>query len=238
MYNIHIVGAGSLGSTISIEIARRALALSFPLELCLYDYDEVEERNVVAQAFLPSHIGMKKVDAVYSMLEGFTNVEVSTFDIKIGKKNNLKELNEQSIIIDCVDNIPTRQLLWKLGVIYAVPVIHVGMSEKGSGYVQWNYTKEETDIDTFHLSPTHFKVKNSGEKKGEEDIKLPPCELNSMRTLILNTSMAAVNSLFIFLGMDISSFSSKGKKGTITNWVTDLYRLSPVPELEINTSWQ
>jgi hypothetical protein len=203
------------------------------MEIRLRDDDVVEERNVVAQAFLPKHIGEKKVFAVAEMLEGFVHITCYPGIDRVDKNSIaelIKELDEQTIIIDCVDNIPTRQFLWEQGVIHKIPVMHVGMSEKGSGYVQWNYADDKNSIDTFHLSPVNWNGKMPKEEKGQ----LPPCELSSMRTLILNTSMAAVNALFIFLGKDISNFATKeDAELTLTNWRTDLCELRTIPELEM-----
>jgi hypothetical protein len=52
---------------------------------------------------------------------------------------------------------------------------------------------------------------------------MPPCELNSFRGLIWNTVLACVNSLFIFLGKDITKEifiedEHVEQQGLLTSW--------------------
>jgi molybdopterin/thiamine biosynthesis adenylyltransferase len=60
---IHIIGCGSVGSTLAELLARFGLT-----KLTLYDFDEVEPKNLANQMFRQEHIGMSKTDALVSML--------------------------------------------------------------------------------------------------------------------------------------------------------------------------
>lgn len=60
---IHIVGCGSVGSTIAENLARFGLT-----KITLWDFDEVEEKNVVNQMFFHDDAGKKKVDALKELL--------------------------------------------------------------------------------------------------------------------------------------------------------------------------
>lgn len=141
-------------------------------------------------------------------------------------------LGEGDILIDAVDNIPTRQLLWTLGVSGVVPVMHVGMAQAGTGNVTWNFR----GFDTFPLSPqyaldAHEAAQHKPEEEADEELgvqQLPPCELSARRSLILNTAMAAVNSLFIFRGQDITNEMQELTQGEIftrlvTCWDSTMY---------------
>ena len=60
---IHIIGCGSVGSTLAELLARFGLT-----KMSLYDFDVVEPHNIVNQMFVQKHIGMPKVEAVRDML--------------------------------------------------------------------------------------------------------------------------------------------------------------------------
>ena len=60
---IHIIGCGSVGSTIAELLARYGLT-----KFTLWDMDKVEEKNLVNQMFFDDHVGMKKVDALRDIL--------------------------------------------------------------------------------------------------------------------------------------------------------------------------
>lgn len=60
---IHIVGCGSVGSSVAENLARCGLR-----NFVLWDFDTVEEKNIVNQMFTTEHIGMKKTDALASII--------------------------------------------------------------------------------------------------------------------------------------------------------------------------
>lgn len=60
---IHIVGCGSVGSTLAENLARCGLT-----KFTLWDFDKVEEKNIVNQMFTQRQIGKLKVDALKEIL--------------------------------------------------------------------------------------------------------------------------------------------------------------------------
>lgn len=214
----------------AIEIVKRASALGNELILYLYDFDKVEERNLFSQAFGPKDIGQLKAEAVGGAVSHYPGVEVIVRPWKVTQDRIPEmELNERSIVIDAVDNLEARHLLWGLGVTKTCPVLHMGMSHGGSGTVNWNWS----EYDLFPLSPPNMTPEVLQEhlenlKNGvvPKEVKLPPCDLNSARALALNTVYSAVDALWIFLGEDVSdalpedlaAFKKAG--GVMTNWET------------------
>jgi len=233
MNNIHIVGMGSLGSTIANEVAKRCLATSMYCSMHMYDFDTVETRNVANQLFDPLDVGKPKVDAVYDKLNSYS-IDITKHNKRIETVNDL-ELDDDSVIIDAVDNLGTRTLLFQVCLVKKAPVIHAAMSANGFGNVQWNaWTVKDEFVDTWSLSP-----RNNHKTVEEDDRVIPPCELNSLRTLVFNTSMAAVNALFIYWGADISEFvktstAEVSSLGTLTSWSTGITEMNIIRELEIN----
>ena len=62
---IHIVGCGSVGSTIAENLARCGIS-----KMTLWDFDKVESHNIVNQMFTQQQVGMLKVDALKDILTG------------------------------------------------------------------------------------------------------------------------------------------------------------------------
>lgn len=74
---IHIIGIGAMGS----RVAELLVRLGIP-KIHIWDMDTVEDKNVANQLYLHSHIGMKKTDALESILKDINpNLQV----VKHGK---------------------------------------------------------------------------------------------------------------------------------------------------------
>ena len=73
---IHIVGCGSVGSTLAENLVRCGVT-----KLMLWDFDRVESHNIVNQMFRHQDIGKSKVEALYDILMEI-NPEVKD-DIKL-----------------------------------------------------------------------------------------------------------------------------------------------------------
>lgn len=96
---IHIVGCGSVGSTVAENLVRCGLT-----NFTLYDFDKVEARNLVNQMFTLKHVGMNKTEALKDIL-----LEINPdCDIKT-KQNGWKGELLSGWIFLCVDNIDIRR---------------------------------------------------------------------------------------------------------------------------------
>lgn len=98
---IHIVGCGSVGSTVAENLARCGLT-----KFTLYDFDKVEDRNLVNQMFTQKHVGMNKVDALRDILCEI-NPDIAQ-DVKVKPKGWQGELLSGWIFL-CVDSIDIRR---------------------------------------------------------------------------------------------------------------------------------
>ena len=63
-YTYHILGCGAIGSSAALQLVRMGAD-----KLCLYDFDKVEDENIGVSQYDNRHIGMKKVDALASILK-------------------------------------------------------------------------------------------------------------------------------------------------------------------------
>ena len=205
-----ILGAGALGSHLSEELAKTAFAQEMPIQMLVLDLDKVEDRNIIAQNFRPEDLGKSKAEVVASLCNTYSPYVNCTPIVQKFTQENMFELippGEETIIINAFDNAQSRIAAWFYGNATGVPVVHPAMGQ-GYGYVTWSHK----DYDKFPMSP-----KNSGDKylkeikegKNEEK-KLKACELNASRSLILNTVLAARNSIFLYdIGHDITGEFSK-----------------------------
>lgn len=248
---IFIVGLGSLGSTFCTEAAKRSLALKLPLSLVLVDFDTVEERNVVAQDFTPGDIGSLKTDAVGEGLKGYCHLHTDLIRERVTEDNARAVLpvsaGQGDILVDAVDNFATRRLLWLHAQKFGVPLLHLSMSKKFGGHVQWTYSP--AGVDTWTLSPANLSPAQleALESPREEDVEaadptLPPCVLNSKRGLIWNTAMAGVNALFILMGHDTQEIFAEALDGQsclglLSTWDSSVLGCQPLYDRTEIVSW-
>ena len=98
---IHIVGCGSVGSTIAENLARCGVK-----NMVLWDFDTVEAHNIVNQMFRQQDVGKPKVEALKDILCDINPEIVDTVELKPdGWQGKLMS----GYIFLCVDNIELRR---------------------------------------------------------------------------------------------------------------------------------
>lgn len=98
---IHIVGCGSVGSTVAENLARCGVT-----NMTLWDFDTVEAHNLANQMFRQQDIGKPKVEALLDILKDI-NPEVAD---KVELKNEGWQGKLMSgYVFLCVDNIELRR---------------------------------------------------------------------------------------------------------------------------------
>ncbi len=98
---IHIIGCGSVGSTIAENLARCGIT-----KMVLYDFDVVEPKNIVNQMFTQEHVGMKKVDALKQILTNINPECANTVEVK---PEGWQGKRLSGYIFLCVDSIDIRR---------------------------------------------------------------------------------------------------------------------------------
>lgn len=98
---IHIIGCGSVGSTVAENLARCGVK-----NFTLWDFDSVEPHNLANQMFRSSHIGKLKVDALREMILEINPDIAESIDVKPeGWQGKLLS----GYIFLCVDSIELRR---------------------------------------------------------------------------------------------------------------------------------
>lgn len=98
---IHIVGCGSVGSTIAENLARCGVT-----NMTLWDFDTVENHNIVNQMFTQQDVGKLKVDALKNIL---TDINPEIVDHVELKPDGWKGKLMSGYIFLCVDSIELRR---------------------------------------------------------------------------------------------------------------------------------
>jgi len=73
--NVHVIGAGGIGSFTAIALAKLGLA-----RITVWDGDVVEEHNVPNQFFKLSDVGRSKVEALADIIEELTGTKVEAMN--------------------------------------------------------------------------------------------------------------------------------------------------------------
>lgn len=98
---VHIVGCGSVGSTVAENLARSGVT-----KFALWDFDKVEPHNLANQMFRQKDIGKPKVDALLDLLCEI-NEDVAT-DAKL-HPGGWTGQQLSGFVFLCVDNIDLRR---------------------------------------------------------------------------------------------------------------------------------
>lgn len=100
---IHIVGCGSVGSTLAENLSRCGVT-----KMTLWDFDTVEAHNIVNQMFRQQDVGKSKVEALKDILMDI-NPEIKD-DVELKPKGWEGKLMSGYIFL-CVDNIELRRTI-------------------------------------------------------------------------------------------------------------------------------
>ena len=116
-----LLGAGGLGSPAALYLAAAGVGT-----LGIVDMDTVDESNLQRQILHnQERVGQRKVDSARETLTKLNrDVEIMTFDTRLGADNVLDILSGFDVIIDGADNFPSRYLLNDASVKLGIPVVH------------------------------------------------------------------------------------------------------------------
>jgi hypothetical protein len=225
---IVVVGCGFVGSVFTDEMLKRMFAGKLPQNFRFIDFDKVDDRNSANQNFTLHDVGRLKAVVLDERAMRAGKFSEAITD-RLTAENAEEMLKGARLIIDGVDNLATRQLLWSYGMANDIPVLHLGIAseEQSTGKVEWSYPGH----DTFSLSPIRTAGRTISDPKSGET---PPCELARMRGVGLNVGFAAAMSAAIFLGFDPeSNLEGKPPREWMTEWAG-----TPTGHIPLRTTWE
>ena len=116
-----LLGAGGLGSPAALYLAAAGVGT-----LGIIDMDVVDESNLQRQILHNmERVGERKVDSAKKTLTGINpDVNVATYDVRLGADNILDTIDGYDVIVDGTDNFPTRYLVNDASLLKRIPVVH------------------------------------------------------------------------------------------------------------------
>ncbi|MDH2904038.1 MAG: molybdopterin-synthase adenylyltransferase MoeB [Actinomycetota bacterium] len=116
-----LLGAGGLGSPAALYLAAAGVGT-----LGIIDMDVVDSSNLQRQILHNlERVGMRKVDSAKKTLTAMNpDLEVKTYDMRLGADNILDIIDGYDVIVDGTDNFPTRYLVNDAALVKKIPVVH------------------------------------------------------------------------------------------------------------------
>ncbi|MBX3199105.1 MAG: ThiF family adenylyltransferase [Labilithrix sp.] len=133
MKRIVFCGVGALGS--NAVVACRNLDAA----LVLVDFDRVESKNCLSQAFVKASVGKNKADALKLQLSSFWGVKAEAFGVRVDETNVATLCGSADLVVDAFDNAKSRRLLSAWAAAAGTPLVHAAVSADGTfGLVRWD----------------------------------------------------------------------------------------------------
>ncbi len=116
-----MLGAGGLGSPAALYLAAAGVGT-----IGIIDMDVVDESNLQRQVLHNlDRLGDRKVDSAKKTLTLLNpDVDVVTYDTRLGADNILNILEGWDVVVDGADNFPSRYVLNDASVKLGIPVVH------------------------------------------------------------------------------------------------------------------
>ena len=126
-------GVGALGS--HAVVACRNL----DAQLVLIDFDRVESKNCLSQAFVKASVGKNKAEALKLQLANFWGVKAEAFGVRVEATNVATLCGSADLVVDAFDNAKSRRVLSDWADSTGKPLLHAAVSADGTfGLVRWN----------------------------------------------------------------------------------------------------
>lgn len=101
-----ILGLGGLGSNVAVLLARAGIGY-----LKLVDFDVVEVSNLNRQQYRISHIGIKKTEAIKTIIKEINPfVEIEVLNKKVERENILSVVGDVEIVVEAFDVAETKAM--------------------------------------------------------------------------------------------------------------------------------
>jgi molybdopterin/thiamine biosynthesis adenylyltransferase len=115
-----LLGAGGLGSPAALYLAAAGVGT-----LGIVDNDVVDVSNLQRQVIHSTdRVGVSKVDSAEETIRGLNpDVQVEKYAVRLGPENIMEIIKGYDVVVDGLDNFPTRYLLNDASVRLQIPVV-------------------------------------------------------------------------------------------------------------------
>jgi len=140
-----IIGMGGLGSPAALYLAAAGIG-----HLVLNDFDEIEVSNLQRQiTYQSSDIGDSKVEITKQRLQQLNpDIKVRSINKQMPELQLSMELTMADLVLDCTDNMATRQMINKACVEAKVPLI-VGAAIRLEGQLMF-FDHKQVESPCYH----------------------------------------------------------------------------------------
>jgi molybdopterin/thiamine biosynthesis adenylyltransferase/rhodanese-related sulfurtransferase len=116
-----LLGAGGLGSPAALYLTAAGVGT-----IGIIDMDVVDASNLQRQILHNlDRVGERKVDSAKKVLTAMNpDVDVVTYDTRLGADNIMSIIDGYDVIVDGTDNFPTRYLVNDASLLARIPVVH------------------------------------------------------------------------------------------------------------------
>ncbi|MFP2926586.1 HesA/MoeB/ThiF family protein [Pyxidicoccus sp. 3LG] len=126
-------GVGAIGSSAAV------LCRNLEATLAFVDFDRVESKNLLAQAYVKPSVGKNKAEALKLQLLNLHGVKAESFGVRLTRDNVEALCGGADLLVDCFDNQASRQLLSEYARKAGKPLVHGAVSADGTfGLVRWD----------------------------------------------------------------------------------------------------
>ncbi len=130
---IALCGVGALGSAAAVACR------NIDATLRLVDFDRVESKNLLAQAFVKQSVGKNKAKALGLQLQNFYGVKVETVGVRLAEQNVAELLGGANLVVDCFDNAASRSVISAFVRGAGIACVHGALAADGAfGMVRWD----------------------------------------------------------------------------------------------------
>lgn len=144
--SVAIAGLGGLGSNVACALARIGVG-----HLHLIDFDVVDISNLNRQQYFIEHLGMKKTDAMQSLLKKINPyLDIRTDCVKVTKDNLTELFTDDSIICEAFDD-PLAKAMLVNGILQLFPEKKLVSASGMAGFGSSNTILTKHPMKNFYL---------------------------------------------------------------------------------------
>lgn len=126
-------GVGAIGSMAAM------LCRNLEATLAFIDFDRVESKNLLAQAYVKPSVGKNKAEALKLQLLNLHGVKTESFGVRLTRDNVEALCGGADLLVDCFDNRESRLLLSEYARKAGKPLLHGALAGDSSfGLVRWD----------------------------------------------------------------------------------------------------
>lgn len=130
---IVVVGAGALGSHLVL------LLRNCGAQMTVVDFDRVESKNVMSQMHSRQSVRKNKAVVLSQLANFLFSFPVKPVPSRLGESNCAEILGGADLVVDCVDNGETREIIQKFCRRESLPCLHGALAADGAfGRVVWD----------------------------------------------------------------------------------------------------